>query len=252
MKFTIFAIVFIFSINLLHAQNGFYVGYENGCKWDQYQYLNSKGYSLNKYQFDGVWGGYIGYRLNNVTLETGFYGYYTSSPYLQYNYATGAIEKTYGSFGSSSMDSWTIPLRFGNEFLFLKDRLFFKPELAFTTMIARDYSVNQPGSTWGENTRIPGDSSYIPSSADSTKGFCYRSSKINFGIETSISAGYRFKKRADVYLKASYVAGFSPVYYEILTHYSATENVNATKFFNGNSILMQIGLRFYFGNQKTD
>ena len=249
MKTTIFAFIFIFSINLLHAQNGFYVGYENGGKWDQFHYLNSKGYSLNKFQLDGVLGGYIGYRLIKVTFETGFYGYYTSSPSLQYNYATGAIEKTYGCFGSSSMNSWMIPLRFGNEYFFLKDRLFIKPEIAFTTMIARDYSDNQPCGSWGENIFIPGDSTYIPTSADSSKGNCYRSSKINFGVETSLSAGYRFKKRADIYLKATYAAGFSPVYYETITHYSATENVQAAKSFNGNSLLMQIGLRFYFGKQ---
>lgn len=42
------------------SQTGFYLGYENGIKFDKFFYVNSKGYSLTKMPADGVLGAYAG------------------------------------------------------------------------------------------------------------------------------------------------------------------------------------------------
>lgn len=228
------------------AQTGFYVGYENGGKWDKWHYINSKGFALNEMQLDGVFGGYFGYKHKSYSVESGLYGYYTNSPMINYDYSTGQISKSMGSFGSSNMNSWVVPIRFGKDFLFLNKKIFIKPELSFFTIIARNHTAAQPNGSWGENISIPGDTTFIPTSADSTIGYTYRTSKVNFGLESSISIGYRFKEKADIYIKGSYCSSFSPILYETITHYSNAEIVKATDTFYGNSFLVQIGLRYYF------
>ncbi|NOX85692.1 MAG: hypothetical protein GXO86_06975 [Chlorobi bacterium] len=233
------------------AQNSFYVGYENGIKFDKFFYVNSKGYSLTQMPIDGVFGGYVGYKLKRATFETGFYGYYTSDPFVNYDYETGIPGRTSASSGSSGMDSWVIPLRFGYEFLFAGNKLFLKPEISFIIIFARDYSSDQPTGGWGQNVSpFPGDTTFVPKTSDSTRAYDYRPAKVSFGMETSLSFGYRFKQRADIYLKGTYSSSFTPLYYNTITHYSATETVTATNTFTGNSFLFQIGLRFYFSRLK--
>ncbi len=232
------------------AQNGFYLGYENGAKWDKFYYINDKGYNLEQLQLDGVFSAYIGYRLKEYTIETGFQGFYSSSPSVIYNYTTSKPSKSNSSGGSSSMDSWIIPLRFGKDFKMCKNRFFVKPELSLTTIIARNYSSKQPSGGWGENVSFPGDTTFVPTTPDSTRGYWYRPLKVNFGIETGLSIGYRFKEKADIYIKGSYHSSFSPLFYDTVTHYSATETVKGTQTFTGISILFQIGLKYYFAKQK--
>lgn len=232
------------------AQNSFYLGYENGGKWDKFHYINDKGYYLEQLQLDGVFSVNVGYRLKEYTIETGLQGFYTSSPFVSYNYTTSIPSKSNSSGGGSSMNSWIIPLRFGKDFKMCKNRFFVKPELAFTTIIARDYSNKQPKGGWGENISSPGDTSFVPTSPDSTRGYFYRTSKVNFGIETSLSLGYRFKEKADIYIKGSYHSSFNPLFYDTFTHYSATEIVKGTQTFTGTSLLLQIGLRYYFAKRK--
>jgi hypothetical protein len=233
------------------SQSGFYVGYENGGKLDKFFYVNSKGNSLSQWSIDGVWGAYAGYKIKRYTFETGLYGYYTSHPFIDYDYDTGIPTKSNSSGGSSGMNNWMIPLRFGMEFLFANNAIFIKPELSFTILVARDYSDEQPNGGWGENVSpFPGDTNYVGTTSDSTRAFSYRTEKVNFGMESGISLGYRFKERADIYFKGTYFSSFNPVYYESITHYSDTEIVTATNTYVGNSFLLQIGLRFYF--KKTD
>ena len=226
------------------AQTGLYIGYENGGLFDRYHYVNSKGFSLSQSSIGGVFGGYVGYIVNGYTLETGFYGFYSTHPFIVYNYDSGIPEKS-GSMGSGA-ESWVIPIRFGKEFVFCNDRFFIKPDISFNTMISRDYSENQPTMGWGSNVpAFPGDPNFIAISADSTRAYGYVSSKLSFAIETGLSAGYRFKKKADIYLKGSYLANFNPMYYETIMHYSENDIVTSTST-AVNSFLVQIGVKYYF------
>jgi len=230
------------------AQEGFYIGYENGGLFDKYHYINSKGYSLTQSSIGGVFGGYLGYKYNSYNLEIGFYGYYSTHPFVVYDYNSGIPSKS-SSMGSGA-ESWMIPIRLGKEFTSSNDKFFLKPEISFNTIICRDYSENQPTMGWGENVSpFPNDPSFIPTSSDSTRAYGYVTSKMNFGIETGLSAGYRFKKKADIYIKGSYLANFNPLYYETITHYSITETVNATSV-SVNSFQLQIGLKYYFAKRE--
>jgi hypothetical protein len=245
-KLTIVLITLMLSFTCL-AQNGFYIGYENGGLFDRYHYVNSKGYSINQSTIGGVFGGYVGYKINSYNLEMGYYGYFSSHPYVDYDYNSGIPAKS-GSMGSGA-ESWVIPIRFGKEFTFSDEKFFLKPEIAFNTIVSRDYSENQPTMGWGENVSMfPGDP-YIPVSSDSTRAYGYIGSRMNFGIETALSTGFRFKKKADIYLKGSYSANFSPLYYETITHYSAAETVNATSV-SVNSFQFQIGVKYYFAKRE--
>lgn len=229
------------------AQNGFYLGYENGGLFEKYNYVNSKAKTLTQTSIGGVFGGYIGFKHDSYTVETGFYGLYSSPPFFEYNYSTYEASKTLSS--CSGQQSWLIPLRFGKEYLVARDKIFIKPEIGFNIMISRDYSENQPMMGWGENVSVfPGYSDYAPTGSDSTRAFGYIPGRINFSVEPGISSGYRFKQKADIYLKCSYMANFSPSYYETIIHYSATETVSATRNMQ-NAILFQIGLKYYFSKR---
>ncbi len=229
------------------AQNGFYIGYENGGLFERYNYVNSKAKTLTQSSIGGVLGGYVGFKYDSYSVETGFYGLFSSFPMVEYNYSNSSVSKS-SSMGSGQ-ESWLIPLRFGKEFLVAQNKLFIKPEIGFNVIISRDYSENQPMMGWGENvSAFPGDNNYVPSGPDSTRAYGYIPSKVNFTIEPSISSGYRFKKKADIYLKCSYIANFNP-YYETITHYSATETVYATRNMS-NAILFQIGLKYYFAKRE--
>lgn len=233
------------------SQTGFYLGYENGIKFDKFFYVNSKGNSLTQMPMDGVFGVYAGYKLKSYTFESGFYGYYTSSPRINYDYSSGDVSSSSSSGGSSGMNSWVIPFRFGTEFLFANKQVFIEPQVSLLLFVARDYSSNQPIGRWGENISFfPGDTSYTPKSPDSTIAYCYRTAKVNLGIGTALSVGYRIKEKVDIYLKGSYYASFSPLYYETITHYSSDDIVYATDTFNGNSYLLQIGVRYYFAKRE--
>ncbi|PKP48251.1 MAG: hypothetical protein CVT92_16295 [Bacteroidetes bacterium HGW-Bacteroidetes-1] len=246
----LFAILTTFLLPLAClAQDGFYIGYENGGLFERYNYVNSKAKTLTQSSIGGIFGGYVGFKYDSYTLETGFYGLSSSYPMVEYNYRTSEVSKSL-SMGSGH-ESWLIPLRFGKEFLVARNKIFIKPEIGFNVMISRDFSENQPMMGWGENvSAFPGDNSYIPTGSDSTRAYGYVPSKINFSIEPGIASGYRFKKKADIYLKCSYNASFNLSYYETITHYSETETVNATRNMS-NSILFQIGLKYYFAKREN-
>jgi hypothetical protein len=230
------------------AQSGYYIGYENGGLFDRHHYINSKSFSLTQSSIGGIFGGYVGYKYNSYNLELGFYGYYSSHPFVSYNYDSGIPGKS-NSMGSGA-ESWVIPVRFGKEFTFSQEKFFLKPEVAFSTIISRDYSENKPTMGWGENVSpFPGYPDFHPTSSDSTRAYGYVPSKMSFGIETGLSAGYRFKKKADIYIKGSYLANINPLYYETITHYSDTETVNATSI-SLNSFQLQVGLKYYFEKRK--
>lgn len=232
------------------AQDGFYLGYENGGLFDRYHYVNSKGYELTQGSIGGVYGGYVGYKQNSYSLETGFYRYFSARPNLDYDYATGVPHKSLIMPGS--VESWMIPVRLGKEFTTSNEKFFTKVALGFNTMICRDYSENQPTMGFGENVSpfpFDPDPNFVPASSDSTRGYGFVTSRVNFGIEPALSAGYRFKKRADIYLRGSYLANFNPIYYETMTHYSDAEPVYATSV-NVNAFQLQIGLTYYFAKRE--
>ncbi len=200
---------------------------------------------------DGVWGGYLGYNYSGFTLETGFYGSYSSRPFISYEYDTYEASRSSGSGGSSGMNSWVFPLRFGKEFLFFKNRFFLKPEMGFIAIIARDYNDKRPDGSWGENVLpYPGYPNFTPNGPDSTRAYTHRAAKSNFGIETAFSFGYRFKEKADIYFKGTYQSSFTPLYYETITHYSENDIVTATNTQTGNAILFQIGLRYFIARRE--
>jgi len=167
---------------------------------------------------------------------------------MEYNYSTGELSKSLSMY--SGQQSWLIPLRFGMEFTTANNKFFVKPEIGFNVLISRDYSENQPTMGWGENVSVfPGDNSYIPNGSDSTRAFGYIPSKANFSIEPALTSGYRYKNKADLYLKCSYLASFNPLYYETITHYSENETVYATRSMV-NAILLQIGVKYYFAKRE--
>lgn len=229
------------------AQNGFYLGYENGGLFERYNYVNSKAKTLTQSSIGGILGGYVGFKHNSYTVETGFYGLFSSTPMVKYNYSTSEVSKS--SSMCSGQESWLIPLRFGREFLVAKDKIFIKPEIGFNCIVSRDYTESQSMMGWGENvSAFPGDNNYVPSGPDSTRAYGYIPSKVNFSVEPSIALGYRFKMKADIYLKCSYLASFNSSYYETITHYSQTETVYATRNMS-NAIIFQIGLKYYFAKR---
>lgn len=230
------------------AQNGIYLGYENGGLFERYNYVNSKAKTLTQSSIGGIFGGYVGFKYDSYSVETGFYGLFSSQPMVQYNYITGEVSKSPSKV--SGQESWMIPLRFGKEFLVVKEKLFIKPEIGLNCIISRDYSENQPMMGWGENvSAFPGDNNFLATGPDSTRAYGYIPSKVNFSIEPSIASGYRIKKKADIYLKCSYLANFNPSYYETITHYSETETVYATRNMS-NAVLFQIGLKYYFAKRE--
>jgi len=225
------------------AQNGFYIGYENGGVFDKYHYVNNKGSSLTQSSIGGLLGVYFGYKQESYNLEIGIYEYNSSSPFVKYDYNTGKASKSLSM--ADGTDNLVIPLRIGKEFQFAGQRLYLKPEFAFNTIISLDYSEGRSTSGWGENLSNP----FWPvNSADSTIAVGNVPSMLNFGLESSLSFGCRFKKKVDLYLKGSYMANFNPTYYETITHYSASEIVNATSV-RENAFLLQIGLKYYFAKR---
>lgn len=241
----ILATVLLFTAG--QAQNGFYVGYENGGLFERYNYTNSKANTLTQTSIGGIFGGYLGFKHDAYSVETGFYGLNSSHPMIEYNYDTDEAGKSSSMY--SGQQSWLIPLRFGMEFTTAGSKIFIKPEIGFNVLISRDYSENQPTMGWGQNvSAFPGDDTYIPTGSDSTRVFGYIPSGANFSIEPALTSGYRFKNKADIYLKCSYMASFSPSYYETITHYSETETVYATRNMV-NAILFQIGVKYYFSKR---
>ena len=246
-KFLLIATTVLLSITGI-AQNGFYLGYENGFFSERYDYVNSKAKIFSQSSIGEILGGYFGFKYDTYTIKTGFYGLFSSIPLNKYDYSNFSTEKTL-SF-TSGQESWLIPLRFGKEFLMVQEKLFIKPEIGFNVTISRDYSENPLIKGAGENiTPFPGSNYFVPSGSDSTRIDGYVSSKVNFSIEPAISFGYRFKKKADIYLKCIYIASFNPTYYETITHYTETETVHATRSVS-NAILYQIGLRYYFAKRE--
>jgi hypothetical protein len=242
------ALVAAFSVETVSSQTGIYIGYENGLKWDKFNYINSKGFSANHTSFNSLYGGYVGFKLNRYTIETGFYYHYLSINTYQYDRATGAIGLWNGRSHGSGEDSWVIPLRFGMEFNLAKKRIFIKPEIGLTGIIATNYSKSQPYGWGAENIRM--DSTFIPTTGDSTITYMYRTSKFNLGYEVSLSAGVRIKKKFDIYIKGSVYNSFKPLYYETITYYSDLGNATATNMFHGNSFTLQFGLRYLFEIKK--
>lgn len=237
-----------FNGQTLIAQTGLYLGYENGTKWDRFSYIDSKGNSLNTTSFNGILGGYVGYKFDRFSFETGFYCYYTRVHMYDYYRNTRQVSKSMSSYGSSNLNNFIIPLRFGTEFTFWKNRLFVKPEIGITGIIARGNTNIKPNGWWAENTRH--DTTFIPTTGDSTIAFTYRTSKLNLGFETSISAGFRIINKIDIYFKGGYCNSLKPLYYETITFYSDNGNVTATNTFHGNAFFVQIGLRYYFNKRK--
>ena len=226
------------------AQNGLFIGYENGFLLDRFNYVNSKGYSLDQSGIGGTFGGYLGYRMNTYSIETGFYAHSSMHPFVDYDYATGKPSAS-NSYGSGA-ERFVIPLRVAKEILFVQEKLVIRPEVALNVMILRDYADSDHIGGWGENvSALPGDNSFTGQTPDSTRAFGYVPSRTNFSIETGLSIAYRFKKVADIYLKGSYLAGFKTMYYETITHWSVSEVVHATSV-NSNAFTLQVGLRYFF------
>lgn len=230
------------------AQNGFYIGYENGGLFERYNYVNSKAKTFTQASIGGTFGGFVGFKHDSYSIETGFYGLFSSHPMVDYNYITSEASKSPST--SSGQESWLIPLRVGKEFLVARNKIFIKPEIGFNVMISRDYSENQPMMGWGQYvSAFPGDNNWVAAGSDSTRAFGYIPSKVNFSIEPGISSGYRFKEKADIYLKCSYLSNFNPTYYETITHYSEAGTVYATRNML-TSFTFQIGFKYYFAKRE--
>jgi hypothetical protein len=247
MKKTIIISIFTVIVGSAIAQTGLYFGYENGFKMDKFSYVNSKNKSLTGVQPVEVLGGYLGYKFDDYTLETGFYSYGMNIPVIHYNFATGEPGKSGVAMSGTGMGHWVIPVRMGKEFHFSECRFYIKPDISFNTFIAKGYSKDQPISGWGENLSFPG---HIWAATDSTLATTYGTTRMNFGIEPGIIIGYRIKEKFDITLKGSYNSCFKPLYYDALTHYSGEETVTATNILYGNAFLLQIGVKYFIAKKE--
>jgi len=253
-KLTILLVLFAITAN---SQTGFYLGAEAGVNWDRFFYINTRGYSLGQYTLNGNWGGYLGYKHKHYTFETGFYGYSLALPDIYIDYETAVPYEGMGTSGSSALDSWLIPLRFGYDILFGNDHFFVKPEVSFLIFKSRENRTGKIGG-WGKDGDIPGYEHGWDTPIDevdlnpgTTLGYTYRQSKVSTGLGLSASLGWRIKKRADLYFKGSYNILFSPMVYDVIAHQlSDDKRVSATNTFTGNSLLFQIGFRFYLKRDK--
>ncbi len=241
-------ILFLFVYNVGFSQKGFYFGYENGGVFDRYYYVNSKGYTLFQTSLGGSVGGYVGYKYNNFNIDAGFFVYSPTIPYVKYDYDTGKPYKT--SAGGEGETNFVLPVSIGKEFLLATGKVFLEPNLALVTIFLSDYTSEQPSEGWGENVTFEGNVNNSDS-PDSTVVYGYFSDRINFGLITSLSAGYRIKNKIDVYVRGGYITNFSPLYYETITHYSSKEIVEATRVRN-NSFLLQVGIKFHFHLHKDE
>jgi len=235
-------------IGTVFAQTGIYFGIENGPRWDKFNYINSRGFYANKLTTNYILGGFVGFKLNHYSIETGLYYHYFSENDYTYNRSTGELNKYKGGSHSSGDNKLIIPLRFGVEFKLLKNTIFIKPEIGVSAIITKEYNKTQPYGAFFESPNL--DSLSVPINGDSTMGLIYQFSKFNLGYEVSLTAGFRIKKRFDIYFKGSLFNSFTPMQYETITYYSNSGNETATKLFHGNSFALQIGLRYQFDLKK--
>ncbi len=250
MKKLIVVSLMMFLALTANAQTGFYIGGEAGIKWDNFSYINTRGYSLGQYSVNGTWGGYLGYKLKNYTFETGYYGYYTAMPFIYIDYETAVPYSGMGVSGNSGMNTWVIPFSFGYDILFGNDHFFVRPEVSFTIYKARSWSSDKIGA-WAQGISIPDfewdtpiDEINLP--PETSVGYSYRQNRINTGLGLGVSLGWRIRKRYDLYLKGSYNTTFTPVLYDVIAHQlSNDERISATNTFAGSSFGIQIGFRFY-------
>ena len=247
MKRHLFILAAVLFTVTAYSQKGLYVGYENGLKYDFYDYTDSRATSYNHLAMDGLWGGYVGYAWKGYSVETGFYGYYLSSPSLVFDSVTAIPEKQ-GSSGSSGMNKWVIPVRFGKEFTFCSGKLFLKPQLGFLTMIARDYSADHHTGTSGYGIRFGAYGQYVPfyvPRSDSSRTEHYITGRYNFALENSVSAGVGLWKHFDIYLKGSLITGFTNTMFSTITYDSPYQHISAVTT-TRNSMSYQIGVKYNF------
>jgi hypothetical protein len=217
------------------------LSYENGGLFERYKYLNSESYTLNQRSIGGILGLSVTYSVDSFTVETGLYDLASYVPQLEYDYRTASASSSLAMFGAYK--SWFIPLRIGKIYAPFK-KFFLKPELGINIHISREYLDGQPFLAGGENFRPPFlDTSFIPSGPDSTLIYGTFPSKLHFGIEASLSAGYWFRKKMAVYMKLSYMTTINPTYYETITHYSQSREVFATRT-KSSALLLQVGLKY--------
>jgi len=255
MKKNYVAIFMIFAAFTANSQTGFYLGGEAGVNWDKFFYINSRGYSLGQYTFNGNWGANLGYKLKHYTFESGVYGYSLAQPDIYIDYETAVPYEGMGTSGSSSLNSWLIPGRFGYDIPFGNDHFFVKPEVSFLIFKSRANRTGKIGG-WGKDGDIPDYGWDTPIdevdlNPGTTIGDTYRQSKVNTGLGLAVSLGWRVQKRADLYFKGSYNALFTPMVYDVIEHQlSNDKRVSATNTFTGSSFNFQIGFRFYLKRNK--
>lgn len=225
------------------SQNNFYIGYELGGLFDRHHYTNENGASLSQFSIGGVRGAHIGYRIKTYTIETGFYNFNSTSPHWNYNFETGEVSKSNSM--SDAQQKFSIPLRFGKEFLFAQRKIYLKPEMGINLLLSRDYSMPQPNGGWASGVIFdPENPDSLSFSPYYTIADAYETQNIGLGIETNLTIGFRFKQRGDIYMKMGYLAQLSPMYMEVIEQHSPTETIEATSV-SLNAAFLQIGLRLY-------
>ena len=159
-KFLLIATTVLLSITGI-AQNGFYLGYENGFFSERYDYVNSKAKIFSQSSIGEILGGYFGFKYDTYTIETGFCGLFSSIPLNKYDYSNFSTEKTlFYKWTRELADSTTL----WKGILMVQEKLFIKPEIGFNVTISRDYSENPLIKGAGENiTPFPGSNYFVPS-----------------------------------------------------------------------------------------
>lgn len=250
MKFIIaFLFLSVFSSNVF-SQDKLFLNIEGGGKWDKFNYINQNRSFINSLQFDGVYGFGIGLKFSKFNIETGLHSFNTTDPIINFSFETRSPQLTGYTTVNSQMKSLLIPLRLSKEFLFFNDKFFFQPEISFNTIIANNYSTNQPMQGWDYVDKSNPSIIMFVVVYDTTKSYTYRTSKIGFGLGTSLSIGYILGEKVKIYFKASLYNSFYPLYYNTITHSSAFETFHATNTFTGIAFSVQAGVRYEFAMKK--
>lgn len=239
--------------NSLHSQDGLYLGYEGGVKWNKFMYVNEKGFHGTNLDYTLTTGGYLGYKHQNFTLESGLQWFEIGSPIFWFNYHDASVKKYDGDGNQGNPVNYlVIPLRIGYDFMNKNHQFFLKPEMGFLFYFVQHYRYVTSPHTMGGGSSIDFDQDEIgyPSETEYTYSEGYIPDNFSLGFESSLCAGYRFHYRADIYLKISIHSSLDILYYETITHHMDSGDVTATHSFSGNSLSCQIGLRGYLGKRK--
>ncbi len=245
--FTLLSILFICLSGF--GQGNFYFAYELGPLFERHHYTNEASYSECQYYMGGASALLFGFQKQSFTFETGGYIFISKTPYKEYDFNTGKINKA--KENGYEVKNFVIPFRFGKEMWLKNSRFAIKPEIGISLFVKKGHVDERESKGWvmkGSEYYYNTDAVYIAS--EYTFARVIERTKIELGLETSVSFLYQINENFGVYFRGSYIAQFSPIYYEMIEHHHYDEvlNANSTKL---NVALLQFGININV-NEKQE